>query len=308
MRAGLDLGGTKTEIAMIDEGGAVRLRRRVPTPPGYDAKLRCLRDLLAAAEAEAGPAATIGVGVPGSVGPVSGVMRNANSTELNGRALPADLAALLGRPVRVENDANCFALAEALAGAGKGAATVFGVILGTGVGGGIVAEGRLLAGANAIGGEWGHTPLPMPTKAERPGPACWCGRQGCVETWLCGPALAADHAAVTGRREAPEALAASGDPAARATLARHRERLARALSVVVNILDPDAIVLGGGLSNLPGLGDGLAEALAPHVFSDSVSTAVRRNALGDSAGVIGAAWLWPAAAAGASFGTEEDRP
>ena len=308
-RAGIDLGGTKTEIAVLEGSGALALRRRVPTPAGYAAKIACMRDLVAAAEAEAGPLASIGAGVPGSQGPVSGRIRNANSTDLNGRDLGADLAAALGRPVRLDNDANCFALAEAAAGAGRGAGVVFGAILGTGVGGGIAIAGRPLTGANAVAGEWGHLPLPWPRPDESPGPACWCGRRGCLEVWASGPGLAADHARITGAQVTPEAIAAAaraGDADAAATLARHRERLGRAFAAVVNLLDPDVIVLGGGVSNLDGLAEALPAAIAPHVFSDSWTTPVRRHALGDSAGAIGAAWLWPALAGGARLRTQED--
>jgi len=310
IRAGIDLGGTKTEIAVLDPAGRVALRRRVPTPAGYDAIVACIRDLVTAAEAGTAPLARIGIGVPGSIGPVSGVMRGANSTVLNGRRFDRDLAAALARPVRLANDANCFALAEAVAGAARGARVVFGVILGTGVGGGIVIAGRPLIGCNAIAGEWGHMPLPVAGADEMPGPQCWCGRRGCVEAWLSGPALARDHARATGQESPAEAIAAAamaGDGAAAATLARHLDRLARALAPVINILDPDAIVLGGGLSNLPGLAESLAQALGPHVFSDTLTTAVRRHALGDSAGAIGAAWLWSGAGGDASFAPQEDR-
>ncbi|MEO1599344.1 MAG: ROK family protein [Pseudomonadota bacterium] len=297
VRFGIDLGGTKTEIAAIAPDGTELLRRRVPTPDGYRAILTTIAGLVAGAEAEFGPVPGIGIGTPGSIGPETGLMRNSNTTCLNGRALDRDLAEALGRPVRIANDADCFALAEAQAGAGRGRRTVFGVILGTGVGGGIVHEGRLLSGPNAITGEWGHTPLPQPTAEERPGPLCYCGRRGCVETWLSGPGLARDHARATGETLTAKEIAARAqtDPAAAASLARHRDRLARALAVVVNVLDPDAIVLGGGVSNLVGLAETLPDAMRPHVFSDSFSTPILRHVLGDSAGAIGAAWLWPAA-------------
>jgi fructokinase len=254
--------------------------------------------LVTAVETEAGKRApVIGVGIPGSLSPASGLVRNSKSTTLNGHAIDRDLAAALGRPVRVANDANCFALAEAVAGAGQGARTVFGVILGTGVGGGVVTGGQVLAGANLIAGEWGHNPLPAPGSDERPGPACPCGRRGCIEAWCSGPALAADHLRRTGADMAPELIAgvgAAGDLDARGTLDRHLDRLARALAGVVNILDPDVIVLGGGLSKLDHLYAGLPDAMHPHVFSDVFTTPILRNRLGDSAGVIGAAWLWPA--------------
>lgn len=296
MRIGVDLGGSKIEAIALAPGGAERARLRVATPRAYEAVIREAAALAAAVEAEAGGrAAGAGVGIPGSLSPASGLVRNANFTALNGRALDRDLAAALGRPVRVENDANCFALAEAVAGAGQGAAVVFGVILGTGVGGGVVVDGRMLPGANLIAGEWGHNPLPAPGADELPGPACYCGRAGCIETWVSGPGLAADHARATGTRLEPgeiAAAAAEGDAAAGASLERHLDRLARGLAGVVNILDPEVIVLGGGLSNLGHLYERLPGAMPPHVFSDVFATPVVRNRLGDSAGVIGAAWLW----------------
>lgn len=300
MRIGVDLGGTKIEAVALGPGGAERARLRIPTPGGgYDSVVRACAEMASAVEARAGAetaASAVGVGIPGSLSPATGLVRNANSTRLNGRPLDRDLARAMGRAVRVENDANCFALAEALAGAGQGARVVFGVIIGTGVGGGIVIEGRLLTGANLIAGEWGHNPLPAPGGEERPGPDCYCGRKGCVETWCSGPGLAADHARATGEMCSPEEIVAradAGDAAARASLGRHVSRLARGLAGVVNILDPDAIVLGGGLSKLAHLYEQLPGAMRPHVFSDVFATRVLRNRLGDSAGVIGAAWLWP---------------
>ncbi|GMG82721.1 ROK family protein [Paralimibaculum aggregatum] len=298
-RLGVDLGGTKIEIAALDESGGAVLRRRVPSPGGssaadYAAVIRTIAALVAGAEAELGPALGVGLGVPGSPSPATGLMRNANTTCLNGRPLAADLAAALGRPVRLENDANCFALAEARAGAGQGADPVFGAILGTGTGGGVVIGGRLLGGASGIAGEWGHMPLPAPRDDERPGPGCYCGRRGCVETWVSGPGLARDHAATTGVRLSAAAIAAAaraGDAGAAASLARHLDRLARSFGPVVNILDPEVIVLGGGVSQLPGLAGRLEAALKPHVFSDAPAVRVLPAALGDSAGVIGAAWL-----------------
>ena len=303
MRIGVDLGGTKIEAVALGPDGDERARLRVPTPrDGYDSVIRDCAALVAAVEGRAGGGAQggVGFGIPGSLSPATGRVRNANFTVLNGRSLDRDLAAALGRPVRVENDANCFALAEAVAGAGQGADVVFGVILGTGVGGGIVAGGRVLAGANLIAGEWGHNPLPASEAGELPGPHCYCGRAGCIEAWLSGPGLAADHARETGERLDAQAIAAraeAGEAAARATLGRHLSRLARGLAGVVNVLDPDAIVLGGGLSNLGHLYDDLPRAMRAHVFSDVFATPVLRNRLGDSAGVIGAAWLWPAAEA-----------
>ena len=301
LRFGIDLGGTKTEIVVL-AGDDVLLRRRAPTPRGqpggYDALLDGIVALLAEAERTVGArAVALGVGTPGSLSPATGLVRNANSTVLNGRPLDRDLDARLNRPVRLANDADCFALAEARAGAALGAEVVFGIILGTGVGGGIVTGGRLHSGPNAIAGEWGHNALPRPAPDEVPGPACWCGRRGCIEAWCSGPALAADHARRTGHALTAEqiaARAADGESAALATVARHLDRLGRSLAGVVNLLDPDVIVLGGGLSNLPGLAAGLSAAMRPHVFSDCFSTPVCSNALGDSAGVIGAAWLWRA--------------
>jgi len=299
MRIGVDFGGTKIEAVALGPNGAERARRRASTPAGdYDGSIRAVATLVDAVEAEAGGRApAIGVGIPGSLSPGTGLVRNANSTFLIGRPFDRDLALALGRPVRLENDANCFALAEALAGAGQGADTVFGVILGTGVGAGIVTGGRVLAGRNLIAGEWGHNPLPAATADEIPGPACYCGRKGCVEAWCSGPALAADHARATGETLDPPGITAraeAGDAGARATLDRHLGRLARALAGVVNVLDPDVIVLGGGLSKLAHLYERLPEAMRPHVFSDVFTTPVLPNRLGDSAGVIGAAWLWPA--------------
>ncbi len=297
LRFGIDLGGTKTEIVAL-AGDEVVLRRRAATPLGYDPLLDAITALVAEAERTLGVrAAAVGVGTPGSLSPATGLIRNANSTQLNGRPLDRDLASRLGRPVRLANDADCFALAEARAGAARGAGVVFGVILGTGVGGGIVIGGRPLSGPTGIAGEWGHNPLPSPTPDETPGPACWCGRNGCIEAWCSGPGLSADHARRTGEAMDAEqivARAAAGESAALATAARHLDRLGRSMAGVVNILDPDVVVLGGGLSNLPGLAKGLAGAMQPHVFSDCFSTSVRPNALGDSAGVIGAAWLWRA--------------
>jgi fructokinase len=256
-----------------------------------------MAELVTAVEHETGlRAPAIGVGIPGSMSPATGLVRNANSTDLNGHELDRDLAAALGRKVRLENDANCFALAEAVAGAGQGARTVFGVILGTGVGGGIVTGGRLIAGRNLIAGEWGHNRLPALSTDDPDSPLCYCGRKGCIEAWCSGPGLSADHHRTTGETLDAAAIAAkaeSGNSAAQATLERHLHRLALALAGVVNLLDPDAIVLGGGLSNLDHLFDQLPGAMRPHIFSDVFETPILKNSLGDSAGVIGAAWLWP---------------
>lgn len=285
MRIGIDLGGTKIEVAALDASGAVRLRRRVATPRDYAGVIRAIAGLVEAA----GPG-SVGVGIPGSLSPATGLVRGANSTWLNGGRLDHDLAAALGRPVRLSNDANCLALSEAADGAGAGAGSVFAVILGTGVGGGLVTGGRLVEGFNRIGGEWGHNPLPWMRPEEYPGPRCWCGQHGCIEAFLAGPALAAD-ADGPGARDA-SGLVARQDAAARGALARHTDRLARALAMVVNIMDPEVIVLGGGLSNMAHLYAELPALLPRHVFSDVVRTRIVPAAHGDSSGVLGAARLW----------------
>jgi fructokinase len=292
-RIGVDLGGTKIEVAALDDSGAVRLRRRMPTPGGYDATLAAIVALVKAAEAELGGRASLGIGIPGSENPETRLIRGANSTFLNGRPLAADLEARFGRPVRLSNDANCLATSEAADGAGQGFGSVFAVILGTGVGGGLVIGGRPVEGRNRVAGEWGHNPLPWMTPDEHPGPACWCGQRGCIETFLCGPALAAD-ADGPGARDASAlpARAEAGDARARAALERHADRLARALASVVNLADPDAVVLGGGLSNMAHLYDALPRLIPRHVFSDAFSTPVLRARHGDSSGVLGAARLW----------------
>ncbi|MBB4264638.1 ROK family protein [Roseospira visakhapatnamensis] len=300
LRIGIDLGGTKIEGLVLDGAGRHRARRRVPTPRGdYEATVRAVADLVATLTRAAGadPTVPVGVGTPGTISPTTGLMKNANSTWLIGRPLDRDLAVALGRPVRLANDADCFALSEATDGAAAGARVVFGIILGTGVGGGVVVDGRPMTGPNATGGEWGHNPLPWPADDERPGPACYCGLSGCIETVLSGPGLAADHARVTGTTlEGPEiaARAEAGDAACRATLARYADRLARATATIVNVLDPDVVVLGGGLSNLSVLYQAVPALWPRWVFSDTVATALRPPAHGDSSGVRGAAWLWPA--------------
>ena len=291
MRIGVDLGGTKTEIVALDAAGTQRLRRRIPTPCTQEAVVDAIRGLVASAEAELGARGTVGIGIPGSLSPRDGRVRGANSTFLNGGDLKAELEAALARPVRLSNDANCLALSEAADGAGQGAASVFAVILGTGVGGGVVVGGRLVEGRNRIAGEWGHTPLPWMTADEHPGPRCWCGQRGCLETFLSGPALAAD-ADGPGARDA-SALPARTDAAARAALERHADRLARALAMVVNILDPEVIVLAGGLSNMAHLYEEVPRLLPRHVFSDVVATRILPAVHGDSSGVLGAARLWP---------------
>ena len=290
MRIGVDLGGTKIEVVALDPAGGVRLRRRVAAPPDYGGVIAAIAGLVAGAEAEIGARASVGVGIPGSLSPVTGLVRGANSTWLNGGRLDKDLAAALGRDIRISNDANCLALSEAADGAGAGASSVFAVILGTGVGGGVVLGGRLVEGFNRIGGEWGHNPLPWMTVEEFPGPCCWCGQRGCIEAFLSGPALAAD-ADGPGARDA-SGLPGRADAAARDALARHTDRLARSLACVVNLLDPEVIVLGGGLSNMAHLYHELPRLLPRHVFSDVVRTRIVPALHGDSSGVLGAARLW----------------
>lgn len=299
MRIGIDLGGTKIEIIALDDAGNTLARRRVATPQGdYAATLQAVAGLVEAVETELGRRGTVGVGTPGAVSKASGLMKNANSTCLNGQPLPDDLRRLLGREVRTANDANCLALSEAVDGAAAGAEVVFAVILGTGVGGGIVVRGQLLSGINSIAGEWGHNPLPLPTGADLPLPACYCGRAGCIETYLSGPGLAADHLRSSGAALAPEAIVAAalaGDVVCEASLQRYEARLARALAGVINILDPDVVVLGGGLSNVVRLYEQVPTLWGAHVFSDSVATRLKPAVHGDSSGVRGAAWLWPVA-------------
>lgn len=291
IRIGVDLGGTKTEAIALAASGEELARRRVATPAGdYDATLRTIRDLVAGLESETAASGTVGLGIPGTVSPKTGLVKNANSTWLIGRPFDSDVATALGRPVRLANDADCFALSEATDGAGAGFATVFGVILGTGVGGGIVANGRLLTGPNAVAGEWGHNPLPWPAEDERPGPACYCGRHGCIETFLSGPGLARDHGGALSAAE----ICAAGDAAAEAALARYEERLARALATVINVIDPHVVVLGGGLSRLERLYANVPRLWGRWVFSDHVDTRLEPPRHGDSSGVRGAAWLWPA--------------
>jgi fructokinase len=297
MRIGIDLGGTKIEGIALDAGGRDVARKRVATPRNYGDTLACISGLVAELEQVAGARASVGIGIPGTEVRATGLIKNANSTWLIGRPLRQDVERMLGRPVRLMNDADCFALSEAADGAGAGHDVVFGVILGTGVGGGIVVRGECLDGPNSIAGEWGHNPLPWPEPHELPGPSCYCGRSGCIETWLAGPGMARDHARLNGvmlsTREIV-AQAAAGDAACRATLLRYHERLGRALASVINVLDPDVVVLGGGMSNLPGLAERVGAEVARHVFSDRFLTPVRRNVHGDSSGVRGAAWLWPA--------------
>jgi fructokinase len=299
VRIGIDLGGTKIEIVALDDAGRERLRRRVATPTreGYDAIVQSLVALVQEAEAALGARASVGIGTPGAVSPATGRIKNSNTTCLIDRPLGEDLERALGRPVRMANDANCFALSEASDGAAAGAEVVFGVILGTGVGGGIVVSGRPLAGRNAIAGEWGHGPLPWPRDDERPGPACYCGKHGCIETFLSGPGLSRDHAAHGGGPATATEIATAaeaGDVLARATLGRYADRLARGLAAVINVLDPDVIVLGGGVSNIAWLYEEVPARWGAWVFSDRVDTALLPARYGDSSGVRGAAWLWPA--------------
>jgi fructokinase len=295
VRIGIDLGGTKIEAIALDANGRERFRHRVPTPRGnYVATVEAVVSLVALGEAVVG-SSTVGVGMPGVVSLATGLVKNANSTWLNGRPLSEDLSARLGRPVRLANDANCFALSEATDGAAAGLPVVFGVILGTGVGGGLVVNGRVVTGANAIAGEWGHNPLPWPEAGEWPGPPCYCGRTGCIETLLSGPGLARDHQGRTGREldaAGIVAAAAAGDEDARESVATYERRLARGLASVVNVFDPDAIVLGGGVSNIARLYERVPRLWTGFVFSDAIVTRLVRAVHCDSSGVRGAAWLW----------------
>jgi fructokinase len=293
VRIGIDLGGTKTEaIALDGEDGRELARRRVATAQGsYVGTIATIRDLVTGLEAELNAAASVGIGIPGTISPATGLIKNANSTWLIGRPFDSDLAEALGRPVRLANDADCFALSEATDGAAAGAASVFGVILGTGVGAGIVVHGRLLGGPNAVAGEWGHNPLPWPADAERPGPVCYCGKTGCIETFLSGPGLERDHGGGI-RVPAIVALAEAGDAVAEAALQRYEDRLARALATVINVLDPHVIVLGGGLGNMGRLYRTIPRLWGASVFSDQVATRLVAPKFGDSSGVRGAAWLW----------------
>lgn len=295
LRFGVDLGGTKIEAIALD-GHAVRARGRVATPrDDYEGTLRAVAGLVERLEREAGGEGPVGVGMPGAVSPANGSVKNANSSWLNGRRITEDLARLLPRPLRFENDANCLALSEAVDGAGQGARVVFGVILGTGTGGGIVVDRKVWTGHNAIAGEWGHNPLPRAAAEELPGPPCYCGQAGCIETFLSGAGLSRDHARATGQRAEPAEIVArarNGDRSAEATLARYEDRMARALSSVINIVDPDVIVFGGGLSNMGRLYENVPRLLERYVFSDRVDTPVLPPAHGDSSGVRGAAWLW----------------
>jgi fructokinase len=299
IRIGIDLGGTKIEAVALGDDGQELQRRRVPTPRGdYEGTLAAITALVHELEAAAGRKGTVGVGMPGALSPATGLVKNANSLWLNGRPLAKDLGRLLDRPLRFANDANCFALSEAHDGAGAGAGTVFGVIVGTGTGGGIVVYGRLCKGLNSIGGEWGHNPLPWPRTGEWPGALCYCGRSGCIETFLSGPGLGRDHKDATGESYEASAIATRaehGDPKAEATLVRYEDRMARALASIINVLDPDVIVLGGGVSNLSRLYQSVPRLWSSYVFSDRVDTRLVPPVHGDSSGVRGAAWLWGSA-------------
>ncbi len=298
MRIGIDLGGSKIEIIALDAAGNTLLRRRLPTPTGdYRKTLAAIKQLISATEQQLGQDGTIGIGIPGSPSPTTALIRNANSTCLNGRPLQDDIQQLLQREVRIANDANCFALSEATDGAAADAASVFGIILGTGTGGGVVVNGKLHEGTNLVGGEWGHNPLPWMSAEEFPGPACWCGKEGCIETFLSGSGLSRQYQKITGEVLSAETIAtaaAHGDSSAEAILQQYESRLARALASVINLLDPECIVLGGGLSNLHRLYENVPVLLPEYVFSDSVSTRIVAPLHGDSSGVRGAAWLWPA--------------
>jgi fructokinase len=297
VRIGIDLGGTKTEIIALNlEGGEIHRERR-PTPShSYEEILKNIFELVATAEKKLGITGNVGIGIPGVVSPATGLIKNSNTLCLIGHALDKDLEKILARPIRLANDANCFALSEATDGAGSRAKVVFGVILGTGVGGGIVVDGKVITGANAIAGEWGHNPLPWPNESEWPGPKCYCKRNGCIETFLSGPGMQKEFLTVTGREATSReivALCEKGDPLAELAIQRYEDRLARALATVVNLIDPDTIVLGGGLSNLSRLYENVPKAWQRYVFSDRVDTHLVPATFGDSSGVRGAAWLWP---------------
>jgi fructokinase len=304
VRLGIDLGGTKIEIIALDESGRELSRRRRPTPQGdYRATLDAIVQLVVDTENELGARGTVGLGTPGALSTRTGLLKNSNSVCLNGQPVKQDLEALLEREVRIANDANCFALSEAVDGAGRGAEIVFGVILGTGCGGGIVVNQHVLTGVNAIAGEWGHNPLPLPTAADLPLPTCFCGHLGCNELYVSGTGLARDHLRVTGEAVSAEVVVArseAGDADCAATLMRYEERLARALSTVINILDPDVVVLGGGMSNVQRLYDNVPRLWTRTITSDFVDTRLARNVHGDSSGVRGAAWLWGSAPPSAS--------
>jgi len=298
IKIGIDLGGTKIEVIALDAGGREILRHRVETPQGdYQETLHMIARLVEKAEADLGERGTVGIGTPGAISRATGLLKNSNSVCLNGQPVLQDIQTLLDRPVRISNDANCFALSEATDGAAAGARVVFGVIVGTGTGGGVVVDGKIITGPNAIAGEWGHNPLPWPRNDERPGPPCYCGQHGCIETFLSGPGMSGDHKMAAGNPLKPHDIvkrALSGDPSAEATLQRYEDRMARSLAHVINILDPDVIVLGGGMSNIDRLYESVPRLWGRYVFSDRVDTRLVAPRHGDSSGVRGAAWLWPA--------------
>jgi fructokinase len=289
-RLGVDLGGTKIAAALLGPDGVVIEERRTPNPGAYEPLLAAVRDLC---DGLSGREVAIGMGIPGSISPTTGLVRNCNSTFVNGRDLAADLALATGRRVRIANDANCFALSEAVDGAAAGSPSVFGVIIGTGVGGGIVVDGALVDGAGGIGGEWGHIPLPWPDTEEHHGRACWCGLRNCMETWASGPALERDYGQDGVRAPEIVSRALAGDMGARAALDRYVSRLARGLAVICNVLDPHVIVLGGGMSNVDHLYEALPAAMRPYLFTDQPANRLVKNRHGDASGVRGAAWLWP---------------
>jgi len=296
MRIGIDLGGTKIEAVALAADGAERFRHRIESPRGdYDATITAIAELVALVERELGERGSVGVGMPGSISPATGLVKNANSTWLIGHRLHEDLERALDRPVRLANDANCFALSEAADGGGAGAAVVFGVILGTGTGGGVVVDRQVLVGPNAVAGEWGHNALPWPDESEWPGPQCYCGRRGCIETFLSGAGLQLAYSG-PGHPTAREIAAAAerGEREAATAIETYTRRLAKSLATVINLLDPDAIVLGGGLSNIASLYRRVPEIWTDWVFSDRVDTRLAQARHGDSSGVRGAAWLWPA--------------
>lgn len=294
MRFGLDLGGTKMEAIIMDDAGTIIWRERRPTPgDDYDAIIQAIAELVAAGDGEAGRPLSVGIGMPGSLSPLTGLVRNSNTQSLNGQPIQQDLEARLSRRVRLANDANCFALSEAQDGAGQGAQSVFGVIIGTGCGGGLVINGALQEGVNGIGGEWGHNPLAASTADEVPGPPCYCGRTGCNEVWISGSGFARDHAARTGQNMTAEEIIAADTPEAEASFERLCDRMARALGAVINLLDPEVIVLGGGLSNVDALYTRVPHIWGDYIFSDAIATKLLKNRHGDSSGVRGAAWLWP---------------
>ena len=297
MRIGIDLGGTKIEALAMDDAGRIIARHRVATPPqSYQATIDAIKQLVETIEAQTGERGSVGVGAPGAISPATGRVKNANSTCLNGERVDVDLSRALAREVRLQNDANCFALSEATDGAASGASVVFGVIVGTGTGGGVVIDGSLLTGPNAIAGEWGHNPLPWPNSDELPGPACYCGRSGCVECYLSGPGFANEYYRMAGEELEPAAIvacAAEGDALAEACTMRYEDRMARSLSQVINMLDPDVIVLGGGMSKINRLYTNVPLQWDSYVFSDRVDTRLVPPRHGDASGGRGAAWLWP---------------